>query len=60
MDLICSLRKSLEDHVRFVLSNWKNGDTIHRDWEDWKKEIKSSAYDVLQLRCLLNITDLFS
>lgn len=21
----------------FVLSNWMNGSTINRDWEDWKK-----------------------
>lgn len=51
------LEKGLKETYKiFVLSNWMNGNTIYRDWEDWKKKIKSSANDV---RCLLNFSNLF-
>lgn len=55
-DLRWVLRKGSRKHKIFVLSNWMNGNTIYRDWEDWKKKIKSSANDV---RCLLNFSNLF-
>lgn len=48
MDLIWGLRKSFKEaYWIFVLSNWMNGNTVFRGWEDWKKKIKSSANDVL-------------